>query len=713
VSPRPKARPADPELFLDRERSWLAFNERVLEEAADPSTPLLERVKFATIVASNLDEFFMVRVAARKLAVREGTPEPSGLTPAQQLAGIAEAAHAQTRSLYATVHDALLPALAERGVRFLALGALEEERRAFFSRHFREQIFPALTPLAIDSSRPLPQLANLSLNLALLLAPAEGGEEPRLAVVQVPARLPRLLRSADGQGMEFVWVEDVIRAELGSLFPGQQILDSFGFRIARDASLELDGDDSGDFRETVETEVRKRRGRPVVRLEVDATASPSSVRLLAERLSVEQEEDVYPVPPPLDLRALQFLLELPALQDLRDPPWRPVPFPGLPDSADLFSVLEARDVLLHHPYDAFDPVVHFVEQAARDPDVLAIKQTLYRTSGDSRIVRALAEAAERGRQVTVLVELTARFDEESNIRWTRRLEEAGAHVIYGVRGFKTHAKLCLVVRRTEHGIRRYVHLGTGNYNERTARLYTDMGLLTADEDIGQDASAFFNALTGYADPPQMKKLCMAPTQLRQRFLDLIRREQRRAAAGETAEIRAKMNSLVDEEIVRALAEASAAGVRIRLNVRGICCLRPGTRKSAGRIEVVSVVDRFLEHARIYHFRNGGEEEVYLSSADWMPRNLDRRVELLFPVESPDCRRKVLRALDAMFLDTSKAHVLQPDGGYRRRKPAHGEDPVRAQTLLCEEAAKEPDRARAAAALVLQPLTTPPETARRA
>ncbi|HEX9204224.1 MAG TPA: polyphosphate kinase 1, partial [Vicinamibacteria bacterium] len=407
----------------------------------------------------------------------------------------------------------------------------------------------------------------------------------------------------------------------------------------------------------------------------------------------------------LDVRALFALVDLPSLEDLRDPPLKPLASVEVPPEG-MFALLDERDLLLHHPYESFDPVVSFVSSAADDPDVLAIKQTLYRTSGDSPIVKALARAAENGKQVTVLVELMARFDEQSNIRWARRLEEAGAHVIYGIRGYKTHAKICLVVRRGRQGIRRYVHLGTGNYNERTARLYTDFGLLTADPRMGEDASAFFNALTGYSDPPRLRKLAMAPTQLRARFLKLIERERQRAEAGQAAEIRAKVNSLVDEEIIRALYEAAKAGVRVRLNVRGTCCLRPGLKGVSETVEVVSVVDRFLEHARVFYFRNGGDEEVYLASADWMTRNLDKRIELLFPVESPEARQKVLLALDAAFQDNVKGRRLQADGSYRRRRPAKGEEPFRMQLHLYREAQRALQRARAVSAVALEPLTSP-------
>jgi polyphosphate kinase len=701
-----KARKREPELFLNRELSWLEFNGRVLEEATDPSNPLLERLKFATIVAGNLDEFFMVRVGALKNAVGEGDTgaDLAGLTPSQQLQQISERAHAMVDRLYEALMGEISPGLGGRGIRILTLEALEPTPRAAIARYFHDEVLPALTPLAIDSSRPFPMLASLTLNLALLLAPAEGEEHTRLAVVQVPARLPRLVRLPGGDGTTYLLLEEILRGELPALFPGQQVRESAVFRIARDSELDLDDEGGRDFLQVVEEELRHRRQSGIVRLEVEAAVGEALLAVLSERLGLDGQ-DIYRVRGPLDIRALFPLVDLPALEDLRDPPLKPLAALE-PAPPDLFAFLDERDLLLHHPYESFDPVISFVTRAAEDPDVLAIKQTLYRTSGDSPVVRALARAAENGKQVTVLVELTARFDEQSNIRWAKSLEEAGAHVIYGIRGYKTHAKICLVVRRGQKGIRRYVHLGTGNYNDRTARLYTDFGLMTCDREIGEDASAFFNAITGYSDPPHMKKLTMAPTQLRERILKLIERERQRAEAGQAGEIGAKMNSLVDEDIIRALYEAARAGVRIRLNVRGICCLRPGVKGVSETIEVVSIVDRFLEHARIFYFRNGGDEEVYLSSADWMPRNLDRRIELLFPVESPETRQKVLSALEAMFQDNVKARRLQPDGSYKRRRPAKGEEAFRAQIQLYREAQRTLERARVVSGVTLEPLVTP-------
>jgi polyphosphate kinase len=703
-----KPRRREPELFLNRELSWLEFDGRVLEEACDATNPLLERLKFACIAASNLDEFFMVRVAALRNALAEGdtAPDLAGLSPAQQLQKISERAHALVEQLYTTLGGEILPGLAERGLKLLRPEDLEPVARAGLARHFRDEVLPALTPLAIDSSRPFPMLASLSLNLAVLLAPGEDEGERRLAVVQVPGRLPRLVRPPGIEGLAHLLLEDVIRAELGALFPGQAIVDVASFRIARDAELDLDDEGGFDLLAAIEEELKNRRRSSVVRLEVEVGVSEPLLALLVSRLEVGSE-DVYRIRGPLDLRPLASLVELPAFEDLRDVPLKPQPAVDV-KGPQLYALLDERDIVLHHPYESFDPIVALVALAADDPDVLAIKQTLYRTSGDSPVVRALERAAENGKQVTVLVELLARFDEQSNIRWARRLEESGCHVIYGIRGYKTHSKILLVVRRGRQGIRRYVHLGTGNYNERTARVYTDFGLMTSDREIGEDASAFFNALTGYSDPPRMRKLVMAPTQLRERVLRLIGRERERAAAGQPAEIRAKMNALVDEEIIRALYDAARAGVAIRLAVRGICCLRPGLKGASDGVEVVSVVDRFLEHSRIFHFKNGGDEEVYLSSADWMPRNLDRRIELLFPVESIEGRQKALAALDAIFQDNVKGRRLQADGSYKRRRPGKGEDACRSQLELYNEAKRSVDRLRAGVGVTLEPLTSPGE-----
>ena len=690
-----------PQRFLNRELSWLAFNERVLEEAADPSTPLLERARFAAIVASNLDEFFMVRVAYVRHAVIEGetTLDSAGLTPAQQLTAIAERAHAMVEALYRLTFTEIIPPLATAGVRVLGWSDLEPHQRSALEEFFRQEILPVLTPLAIDASRPFPLLSSLSLNLALRLAPATGETAPRLAIVQVPPGLARLVPF--GGPSSFVLLESIVSAHVALLFPGQQILETAVIRLARDAELELDDEGGRTQLELVERELRRRRRSDVIRLEVSAEASPELLAELRRHLEITSE-DVYVIPGPLDLRFLMGLADLPGQDALCYPPLQPVDVLAGVLHADLFSLLDERPLLLHHPYEAYDPIVALVAQAADDPDVLAIKQTLYRTSAGSPIIASLQRAAERNKQVTVLVELTARFDEERNIQWARALEEAGAHVIYGVHGYKTHAKVCLIVRRSPQGLKRYVHLGTGNYNERTAKVYTDFGLITSSQTIAEDATAFFSAVTGYSDPPRLKKLVMAPTGLRQRFLKLINRERRRAEAGGRAEIIAKMNSLIDEEIIEALYAAARSGVTIRLNVRGICALRPQAANLSETIEVVSIVDRFLEHSRIYYFLNGGDEEVYLASADWMMRNLDKRVELMFPVERGEHRAKVLYALRAMFQDNVKARWLDADGVYRKREPGSGEAVFRVQQNLQEESRRLVSLARERKGITFQP-----------
>jgi polyphosphate kinase len=699
--------------FINRELSWLAFNERVLGEAADPGVPLLERAKFASIVSSNLDEFFMVRVANLMRDSDNGGTEPdlAGLTASEQLPLVRDRARAQMSALRELVEHQIRPALAAEGVRWLAWTDVPAKEQARLTAFFRDAVLPVLTPLAIDVSRPFPLLASLSLNLALRLdAPDDSDESDaghRLAIVQVPPGLARLVRVNDAAKMAFILLEDVISAHLSQLFPGQTIREVACIRISRDADLELDDEGGRTHLEQVEREVRRRRQSDVVRLEISGTASPELANMLAQQVDLDAD-DVEAVAGPLDVRFLMSLVELPGFERLRDPAMQPVDrLAG--EHRDLFSLLDERDLLLHHPYEAFDPVLSLVALAADDPHVLAIKQTLYRASSRSPLIASLQRAAERGKQVTVLVELTARFDEERNIQWARALEAAGAHVIYGVRGYKTHAKMCLIVRRGLEGVRRYLHLGTGNYNERTARLYTDFGLMTSSDTLCTDASAVFNAITGYSDPPRLAKLVMAPTGLRRRFLKLIDRERRRAESGQPAAITAKMNSLTDGAIILALYAASEAGVRIRLNVRGICALRPGVPGLSANIDVVSVVDRFLEHARVYHFRNGGDEEVYLASADWMTRNLDRRIELMFPIESEEHRRTVLAALEAMFRDTVKSSRLGADGVYRRIQPEPGEAPFRAQQFLQDEARRVADLQKDRAGVTFQP--EGPDTAR--
>jgi polyphosphate kinase len=697
------AKPIGPDAFINRELSWLAFNERVLEEAADPSNPLLERVKFVAIAVSNLDEFFMVRVAGLVHAVVDGdkTTDAAGLTPARQLEAIQIRAHEMIANIYQLTNHELLPALRTAGIRVLAWRELPVPTQQALSAYFRDEVLPVLTPLAIDMSRPFPLLASLSLNLALRLAPAASDIEPRIAIVQLPQGLTRLVPVAGADRCEFILLEDIIKEHLSDLFPGQTILESALIRLARDAELELDDEGGRTQLEVVECELRRRRKSDVVRLEVTSDISSALLALISERLDIGPE-DVYQIGGPLDLRVLMQLVDLPGFDRLRDEPHRPVATLESEHRANLFSVLDERDLLIHHPYESYDPVLALIDQAASDPAVVAIRQTLYRTSAGSAIIASLQRAAEANKQVTVLVELTARFDEERNITWARALEEAGAHVIYGVRGYKTHAKLCLIVRRTPRGLRRYVHLGTGNYNERTARLYTDFSLLTSSQAFAEDATAVFTALTGYSDPPRLKRLVMAPTGLRVRLLKLIDRERRRAEAGQPAEIAAKMNSLTDEEIIAALYRAAESGVSIRLNVRGMCSLRPGVPGLSERIEVVSIVDRFLEHSRIYTFLNGGDQEVYLASADWMNRNLDKRVELMFPIESAEHKSKVLAALNAMFADNVKARWLAPDGTYHRKQPAPDERPIRAQVVLQEQVLSRQARAADPSGVIFMP-----------
>jgi len=688
------SRPAEASVFLNREVSWLEFDSRVLGEAQDPRNPPLERLRFFCIFHTNLDEFFMVRVASLCRRLREGdnSPDPAGLAPYAQLELIGQRVRELEGASYALYHKELVPALAKEKIRLLEPGALTAAHERYLDEYFDREVYPVLTPLAIEESKPVPHLSSFAFNLAVLLrreAEPEGAT-PRLAVVQVPGRLPGLCRLPKAEEVEVIWLSEVIRKRLARLFSGYRILEAAGFRLTRDAELELDDEGGTDYVLRLESKVRARRAGKPVRVEIEARMSRALRALLIERLDVE-ERSLFEVQCPLDTRPLQFLVEMPGYDHLRYPPQPPLMPAVFQGERDIFDVIRERDILLHHPYDSFDPVVEFVEAAAEDPDVLAIKQTLYRTGGGgSRILNALVEAAENGKQVTALLELTARFDEERNISWARNLEEAGAHVLYGLAGLKAHAKITLVVRREPDGIRRYVHLGTGNYNERTARIYCDFGLLTAAPEFGSDASGFFNAITGYSEPPEFQRLTMAPVGLRQKVVTLIRREADRARAGQSNGILAKMNALVDPQIILELCAASAAGVRIRLLVRGICCLRPGVPGTSENIRVVSIIDRYLEHGRACVFRNGGETEVYLSSADWMPRNLDRRVELAFPVLDEAARTRVIEALEAQFEDNQKARVLRDDGTYTRVSAGRAE-PLRAQEYLYRRLVEERER----------------------
>jgi polyphosphate kinase len=690
-SPQPQAR-----LFLNRELSWLEFNSRVLEESRNSRNPLLERLRFYCIFHSNLDEFFMVRVAAlsRQIKEEDHASDPAGFTAYEQRERILSRVRDLEHMSYALYNTKLRRALAKEKIKILQIEELNPAQQRYLDAYFDQQVYPVLTPLAIEQNQPFPPLLSLSVNLAVRLISLRTTDEvPRLAVVQVPGGLPGLCRLPHGEELELCWLADVIRRRLSGLFPGYQIVEAAGFRLTRDSELELDDEGRYDYVRNLEYELKKRRTADSTRLEFQEQMTPELRRLLQEGLGVD-DSAMLPVKRPLDPRPLLSLADMPGYDKLHYPPQPPMMPAVFEQERNLFDIIRDGDILLHHPYDSFDPVVEFIQSAAEDPDVLAIKQTLYRTSGKgSRLLRSLVAAAENGKQVTVLVELTARFDEERNIDWARDLEEAGAHVIYGLAGLKVHAKVALVVRREPAGIRRYLHLATGNYNERTARFYTDFGLLTASDAFGADASGFFNSLTGYSEPPMFQRLVVSPLGLRERIVSLIRREADRARSGQISGILAKMNSLVDPVIIQELSAASTAGVSIRLNVRGICCLRPGVPGLSEHIRVISIVDRYLEHGRAFVFRNGGDAEVYLSSADWMPRNLDRRIELMFPVLDESAKTKVIEAVEAQFADNQKSRLLLQDGSYQRITPGRS-DPVRVQEYLYRQLLEERERTRA-------------------
>lgn len=668
-----------PEYFFNRELSWLKFNLRVLREAGVKTTPLLERLKFVAITASNLDEFFMVRVAGLWDQYENGINkrDAAGLTVKAQLEEISKAAHDQMKLLNKYLLS-LVKELREVGIYICRVSELSEKGRRWLEAYYQDEIFPVLTPMAVDASRPFPFLANKTLNLAVELTNQEG--EDSMGIVQVPSVLPRLLEVPGEEKRSFVFLEDVINEHCSDLYSGCKILDVVPFRITRDADLEFDEDDIDNLLKEVEKSLRKRTRGASVRLEIYNKANSRIRKFLYDNLDITEQE-VYEINGPLDATCFFKFASLPGMWPWLYEPFVPQRPLELPDDSDIFKVLRERDVLLHHPYESFDPVVKFVSDAANDPNVLAIKQTLYRVSGNSPIVAALARAAENGKQVTVLVELKARFDEENNIIWARRLEEAGCHVIYGLMGLKTHAKIILVVRKEADGIKRYVHLGTGNYNDNTAKLYTDMGLMTANDQFGSDASAFFNVLSGYSDPPVWNKLVMAPLGLRKKIYELIDNEISIVKKGGTGHIIAKMNSLIDYPVIQKLYEASMAGVKIDLIIRGICGLRAGMDGISDNITVRSIVGRQLEHSRIFWFQGGGKEQLFLSSADWMPRNLNDRVELFFPVETPAHIERIKKVLDLYLRDNVGAHMMQSNGTYRR--VTNRLEPVGAQSTLYE------------------------------
>lgn len=670
-----------PEYFYNRELSWLKFNLRVLKEAMVKETPLLERLKFIAISASNLDEFFMVRVASLWSNFDSGVEkrDASGMSVHEQLVAISQAAHEQVR----TQTKSLIALMAEMDavkLHFRRVKDLSELGKDWLEEYYREVVFPVLTPMAVDASRPFPFLANKTLNLAVELIKVDG--EHSMGLIQVPSVLDRIVEVEPEGKRTFVFLEDIIASHCHDLFKGCHILDMVSFRVTRDSDLDLEEDDSVDLMKEVEESLRKRKRGAAVRLEIFKTNNNRIKKFLEENLDVTEME-VYEINGPLDPTCFFKFIGMKGMWPWLYEPFVPQRPLELPDDSDLFAAIRENDILLHHPYESFDPVVKLVSDAADDPQVLAIKQTLYRVSGNSPIVAALARAAENGKQVTVLVELKARFDEENNILWARRLEKAGCHVIYGLVGLKTHAKIILIVRKEDNGIKRYLHLGTGNYNDSTAKLYTDLGLMTANDEFGSDASAFFNLLSGYSEPPVWNKLVMAPLGLREKIYALIDNEIAMVRAGREGHIIAKMNSLIDQPVIQKLYEASAAGVHIDLIVRGICGLRTGIEGISDNITVRSIVGRQLEHSRIFWFANGGEEQLYLSSADWMPRNLNDRVELFFPVETEEHIHRIKALLDLYLRDNVGAHMMQSNGSYRRVR--NKLEPVSAQSTLYEMA----------------------------
>jgi polyphosphate kinase len=682
----------DPKNFINRELSWLEFNRRVLEEAQDQRQPLIERVKFLTICSSNLDEFFEIRVAGIKQQIESETSDvgPDGLSATELFDRIQKTVRPLVATQYALWKNELVPELAKNGIYVREIAELSTKRAAWAHRYFLQEVFPMLTPLAVDASHPFPHLLNRSHNL-LVRAKTRRRGEPLHAIVQVPRVVPRLILMPRGKGAdepwEYIYLASLIKQYIGELFPGLILDGAHAFRVTRNSDLYIDDEEAENLLRTIEQELRRSNRGNAVRLEVEADCPKDFLELLLKFFNLS-EADAYKVDGPLTMTHLTPLVANDAFAKLKDHPFQPARDPALPPHVDFFEVLRRQDVLLHHPYDSFDQIVELVEKAATDPQVLAMKITLYRTSGDSPIVEALIHAANAGKQVTAIVELRARFDEASNIQWARRLEEAGAHVIYGVVGLKTHCKMLLIVRRDADRLRHYVHLGTGNYHSRTARIYTDFSLLTSEAQLTEEVATVFNTLTGLAGYPGLKKLMVAPFDMHSRLIKLIERERDNALAGKPARIVAKLNALVDHEIIEKLYEASCADVTIDLIVRGICCLRPKIPELSENIRVISIVGRFLEHSRMYYFENAGDPLVYLSSADWMPRNFFRRIEVAFPLETPALRNQIINDVIPTFLhDRVKARELQPDGTYRRLKP-EGPEPSRQAQWQFREVSRE-------------------------
>lgn len=672
--------------YFNRELSWLEFNQRVLEEAADPQIPLLERLKFLAISSSNLDEFFRVRVGSLQTLASEGVTlaDPSGMLPLQQLAAIRRRVRQMTDDQYRLYREELEPALSNAGIRRLRLNELNAGQKRVLKQAFDDELFSVLSPMAVRPGDDFPLLMNQMLNLCVRLQhdPNDPDKKSRFAVIPLGWTLSRFITLPTESGYGYLLLEDAITQFVDQFFIGYQVLECIPFRITRNADISVEEDQAADFLVEMKQVLAERRLSHCVRLELVEHASGEMLTFLREALDVESD-GVYTLPSPLDLAAFFRLSDRLGFDTLKYENWPPLDSPEFPPGTKIFDVISTQDVLLYHPYESFDPVVRLIQEAADDPDVMAIKQTLYRTSRNSPVVTALLRAAERGKHVTVVVELKARFDEARNIEWAQLLEHAGAQVIYGVRGYKTHSKVCIIVRREPQGIQRYVHFGTGNYNELTSKIYSDASLLTSNSDLGADAITFFNSITGYSQPQSYREISSAPLGMREKLLEMIRAETAFASEGRKARISVKVNSLVDPELIDAMYEASQAGVEIKLNVRGICCLRPGVKGLSERIEVISIVDRFLEHARILYFLHGGDERVFISSADWMPRNLDRRVELLVPVEDPKCRDRLIHILDTYFVDTAKARKLTPNGIYKR--PKLSADAIRSQHVLYEEA----------------------------
>ena len=673
--------------FINRELSWLEFNQRVLDEALDPAVPLLERLNFLAITGSNLDEFFMVRVGGLELLLEQKVrkPDPSGMTPEAQIENIHARVARMVKEQYHCYGSELEPALAAEGIRRVRPGGLTVKQHEHLRTHFESSLFPLVTPMALEGGQAFPLLANLGLSVAVRLRPLRGLKRPNYAVIPIGPAVQRVLAVPGEETYPYILAEDVLAAFADRFFPGREVIEAVPFRITRNADLSIREDMAADLLAEMEAVLTARKRSGCVRIEIADGASGALISFFQKKLKI-RDHGVYRLNGPIDVSVFRSLAVLDGFDRLRYESWTPQPSPAVDLQKSIFETLSKNSVLLLHPYESFEPVVRLVEEAARDPDVLAIKQILYRTNAGSRIIAALGEAARQGKNVTVVVELKARFDEARNIAWARALEQEGVQVIYGIKGLKTHAKICIVVRREPGGIIRYLHFGTGNYNEKTARLYSDVGHMTCDEELGADASHFFNSICGYSEPQSFLKLAAAPLTLRPRLLELISAETERASRGQKAQILAKVNSLACPQIIEALYKASRAGVEVKLNVRGICCLRPGVPGLSENITVVSIIDHFLEHSRILYVSHGGKGRVFISSADWMPRNLDRRIELLVPVDDPVCRKRLLQMLKTYFSDNVKCRRILADGSYAVPDPPNNRRKiVRAQEALYREA----------------------------